>query len=121
MSTAYAAGRYARFLWDSATWRDRAVTLVILLLSGLTLTSLMFSTSLEIINRLIWMLAFGVLAWGQIGTVIDRVVQAALTEEFVAQVTAETTAFGETSVGFDFADMRHVFVGGHGWVKADRR
>lgn len=117
MGAAFEAGRYARFLWDSATWRDKAVLLVILLFAGATVVSLMFSPPVEMVNRLIWLLAFGVIAWGQLGSVIDRVVQAALTEEFAAQVTAETQAFGQNRVTFEFADMRHTFVSGHGWMK----
>lgn len=120
MGDMYAAGRYARFLWSSATWRDRAALLVVLLLSGLTVVSLMFSAWPETLNRLIWILAFGVIAWGQLGTVVDRVVQTALTEEFVSQVAAETTAFGEKRVSFDFADMRCTFVSGQGWVNSVR-
>jgi len=111
------AVRHLRFIWHSATWRDRATLLVIAWFAGLTVVSMMFTQPGELISRAIWLLAFGITAWGVVGALVDRVVQAALTEEFVSQVAAETTAFGTSRVEFEFAGMRHVFVSGEGWLK----
>lgn len=113
--------KYLRFVWYSATSRDRASLLVIIWLAGLTIVSMMHGNQgLSLVNRLIWLLAIVLIGWGQVGAIIDRVVQNALTEEFVSQVAAETLAFGARRVSFDFADMTHVFVSGQGWVKVTR-
>ena len=120
MTTALDAGRYLRFVWHSATWRDRASLLVIAWLVALTLVSIMFGELPDTIAKIIWLLAFAVVGWGMFDTIVERVVQAAVTEEFVAQVAAETQVFGQSHMAVQFADMTYTFVSGYGWQKAKR-
>ena len=121
MTGVYMAFRHLRFLWHSATWRDRAAVLVVAWFAGLTVVSMMYGSPLEMVTKLTWLLAFVVIMWGQVGAIVDRVVQTALTEEFVAQVAAETREFGDLRMSFEFAGMRHVFVSGQGWCKEGAR
>jgi hypothetical protein len=113
--SAAAAWRYLRFAWGAATDRDRASLLVCLLLWGMTMVSLMYSSGVDAVNKLCWLAAFSVIIWGQLGSIVDRAIQDALTTEFL-----RSARDGMSPVTVEFAGMEHVHLEGHGWKKIVR-
>jgi hypothetical protein len=112
---AEAAGRYLRFVWVTATDRDKASLLVCLLFSGFTLVSLAYSSGVDVITKLCWLFAFSVIAWSQVGAIVQRGIQEAITQEFIRGCWGESA-----SAIVEFAGMEHVFLSGRGWAKVVR-
>jgi hypothetical protein len=114
MTAFLAALAYLRFAWRAATNRDRAAILTCVMFSGFTLASLA-SSDQDVVVKVLWLVAFGVIGWSLVGATVDRAVQAALTQAFLEQ--ARGALHPLSPVTLEFAGMDHVFVDGHGWAK----
>lgn len=117
MNAAYRAGMFLGYVWKSATDRDRSALLVCLLFAGLTTVSLMFSTGLDAINRLCWLIAFVVVIWNQVSSILDRDLQSALTHAFLVQ--ARGGGSPSSPVTFEHAGVKHVW-SGEAWERVVR-
>jgi len=113
--SALGAWRYLRLAWSAAAYRDRAALLVCLVFSGLAVASLLRSSGMDALNKAIWLVAFAIIAWGQLGSIVDRAIQEAITAEFLSRARGGMPPL--SPVVTEFAGMEHVYVAGHGWRK----